>query len=39
MFEAALSDISGLPSANFFSVLALDLNLWRGYKFQMATYL
>ena len=30
MFDAAFSDIGDLPSANFFSVLALDVNFWRG---------
>ena len=30
MFDAAFSDVSGIPSANFFSVSTLDVNLWRG---------
>ena len=30
MFDAAFSDVSGIPSATFFSVSALDVNLLLG---------
>ena len=30
MFDAAFSNVSGIPSAKFSSVSALDVNLWRG---------
>ena len=32
MFDATFSDVSGIPSAYFFSVSALDINLWRGIQ-------